>query len=160
MASKGICKRWIASKAFGYISPDDGGEDIFAHQSELFCVGFRSMAVGEEVEYYTETENGKVKAVKVTGPGGQPLKGCGGPGGPGGKYFDKDGNPVFCDNCKEDGHFARDCPQGKGECFACGETGHYSRECPINPTSRACYSCGEDGHRQRDCPYLERNKPF
>lgn len=38
--------------------------------------GFRSLAEGEAVEFKTVTENGKTKAIDVTGPDGSDVKGA------------------------------------------------------------------------------------
>jgi len=43
----GTCKVW--NKGFGFIRRDDGGPDIFVHQTQLQKTGFRSLAVGEAV---------------------------------------------------------------------------------------------------------------
>lgn len=68
--------RFNTVKGYGFIVPDDGGKDIFVHQTEIKCEGFRSLADGESVEYLAQTEgNGKVKATEVTGPGGAQVKG-------------------------------------------------------------------------------------
>jgi cold shock CspA family protein len=63
-------------KGFGFITPDDGSTDIFVHQSASHADGFRSLAEGERVEYSLVTENGKLKAVDVTGPGGSTVQGA------------------------------------------------------------------------------------
>lgn len=80
---RGACNWFNSEKGFGFISPSDGGEDIFVHQSSLYAEGFRSLAEGEEVEFDVETnpQNGKTKAVNVTGPGGVAVQGDGGPQG-------------------------------------------------------------------------------
>merc|ERR1712183_40450 len=83
----GTCKFFNNTKGFGFITPDDGSEDVFVHQSQLKSDGYRSLAEGEQVEYDTEYDSakGKSKAINVTGPGGSnvqgaPRQGCGGGG--------------------------------------------------------------------------------
>jgi len=44
---QGTCKSW--SKGFGFIKRNDGGPDVFVHQSEVLKKGFRSLKVGEAV---------------------------------------------------------------------------------------------------------------
>jgi hypothetical protein len=42
-------------------------------QTSIITDGFRSLAEGEQVEFYVETgDDGRTKAVQVTGPGGAP----------------------------------------------------------------------------------------
>jgi cold shock CspA family protein len=72
----GTCKWFNSQKGFGFISMDDGSEDVFVHQSSLHAKGFRSLAEGEQVEFDIEVDNsGKRKAVNCTGPGGDYVKG-------------------------------------------------------------------------------------
>ena len=66
----GTCKWFNTKKGFGFIKPDGEGEDLFVHQSVIKSQGFRSLGEGEVVEYNVETENGKSKAIDVTGPNG------------------------------------------------------------------------------------------
>jgi cold shock CspA family protein len=46
----GHCKWFNVLKGFGFITPDDSSEDIFAHQSVLQMPGFRSLDAGEHVQ--------------------------------------------------------------------------------------------------------------
>ena len=51
--------------------PTTGGEDLFVHQTAIITDGFRSLKEGEAVEYVVETsDDGRQKAIQVTGPGG------------------------------------------------------------------------------------------
>ena len=50
MAS-GIVKWFNDAKGFGFITPDDGGKDLFAHFSEIKAGGFKSLKEGDRVEF-------------------------------------------------------------------------------------------------------------
>eukprot|EP00884_Botryococcus_braunii_P009325 jgi/Botrbrau1/18394/Bobra.0776s0001.4 len=84
----GTVKWFNSTKGYGFITPDNGGEDLFVHQTSIMTEGFRSLGEGEAVEYFVETgSDGRTKAVQVTGPGGSPPQGdqkSGGQGGGGG----------------------------------------------------------------------------
>ena len=71
-----ISDRFDTAKGYGFIVPDNGDQDIFVHQTNINVSGFRSLAEGEAVEFKTVTENGKTKAVDVTGPDGSDVKGA------------------------------------------------------------------------------------
>jgi cold shock protein len=47
----GIVKWFNDAKGFGFITPDQGGEDLFAHFSEISGSGFRSLKEGQRVEF-------------------------------------------------------------------------------------------------------------
>ncbi|KAF3792696.1 Glycine-rich protein 2 [Nymphaea thermarum] len=70
----GTVKWFSMQKGFGFITPDDGSEDLFVHQTSIRSEGFRSLLEGEPVEYEVETgEDGRTKAVDVSGPDGSFL---------------------------------------------------------------------------------------
>jgi len=49
--SAGIVKWFNDAKGFGFITPDDGGKDLFAHFSEIQAGGFKSLSEGQRVEF-------------------------------------------------------------------------------------------------------------
>jgi CspA family cold shock protein len=84
MAATGTVKWFNAQKGFGFITPEDGSDEIFVHQSEIKANGFRSLAEGEQVSYDTVEDGGKAKATNVCAPGGGPVQGDAGGKGKGG----------------------------------------------------------------------------
>jgi cold shock protein len=47
----GVVKWFSDEKGFGFITPDDGGQDAFVHFSAIQGDGFRTLAEGARVEY-------------------------------------------------------------------------------------------------------------
>jgi CspA family cold shock protein len=49
--STGTVKWFNDSKGYGFITPSDGGKDLFVHHSEVQSGGFRSLQEGQSVEF-------------------------------------------------------------------------------------------------------------
>ncbi len=49
--STGTVKWFNDSKGYGFITPSDGGKDLFVHHSEVQANGFRSLQEGQSVEF-------------------------------------------------------------------------------------------------------------
>jgi CspA family cold shock protein len=47
----GTVKWFNAEKGFGFIAPDGGGSDLFAHYSAIASSGFRSLDENQRVEF-------------------------------------------------------------------------------------------------------------
>ncbi len=47
----GTVKWFNDAKGFGFITPDDGGEDLFAHFSSIQMTGFKTLKEGQRVSY-------------------------------------------------------------------------------------------------------------
>jgi CspA family cold shock protein len=50
----GIVKWFNDSKGFGFITPDKGGDDLFAHFSEIAGDGFKTLAENQKVSFETK----------------------------------------------------------------------------------------------------------
>jgi CspA family cold shock protein len=47
----GTVKWFNDAKGYGFISPEDGGKDLFVHHSNIRVSGYKSLAEGARVEY-------------------------------------------------------------------------------------------------------------
>ncbi len=61
----GTVKWFNESKGFGFISPTDGGKDVFVHFSAISSDGFRTLAEGQQVSFEVEDGPKGPQAVNV-----------------------------------------------------------------------------------------------
>ena len=64
----GTVKWFNAEKGYGFISNDEGGDDVFVHFSAIQGTGYRSLNEGQKVSYEVEQDpknTGKRRAVNV-----------------------------------------------------------------------------------------------
>jgi CspA family cold shock protein len=64
--ARGTVKMFNADKGFGFITPDEGGRDVFVHRSNVSGLGRdEGLSVGEAVEYEVENTPKGLSAVNV-----------------------------------------------------------------------------------------------
>ncbi|CAE7501422.1 CSP3 [Symbiodinium pilosum] len=136
---RGVILRWHEDKGFGFIRPNEGGENVFCHVTSLLD-GDGSVRDGDEVIYEVEWDDrkGKERAREVEAVGGgrrkrrgsrsrsrsprsrsrrrspPPRRGGGGGGGGGGEQERRPGD-WDCPNCGAMVFGSKD------RCFKCGE---------------------------------------
>ena len=66
--NNGTVKWFNGDKGFGFISNDNGGEDVFVHFSSIQGDGYKSLNEGQRVTYDTEMDpknHSKMRAINV-----------------------------------------------------------------------------------------------
>ena len=61
----GIVKWFNPTKGFGFIQPEQGGNDVFVHISALKREGIATLNEGQRVSYELASDRGKTSAVDI-----------------------------------------------------------------------------------------------
>jgi CspA family cold shock protein len=61
----GTVKWFSDEKGFGFITPDDGSQDVFVHHSAIVGDGYRSLDEGAKVSYEAEASDKGPRASSV-----------------------------------------------------------------------------------------------
>ena len=64
--SEGVVKWFSAEKGYGFVTPDDGGKDLFVHHTEIQGSGYKSLDEGQKVSFEAGEGPKGPQAVKVT----------------------------------------------------------------------------------------------
>lgn len=65
MANRGTVKWFNPTKGFGFITPADGGNDVFVHVSAVERAGLSGLNEGQNVEYDLEENRGRMGAANL-----------------------------------------------------------------------------------------------
>lgn len=61
----GTVKWFNSTKGFGFIQPENGGDDVFVHISAVERAGMRGLNEGQKISYQIQEEKGKKAAVNL-----------------------------------------------------------------------------------------------
>jgi len=61
----GTVKWFNSTKGFGFIQPEEGGNDVFVHISAVERAGMRGLNEGQRLEYELQSERGRTAAVNL-----------------------------------------------------------------------------------------------
>jgi cold shock protein len=64
--ARGTVKWFNEDKGYGFITPDDGGEELFVHYTAIQGSGYRSLEEGERVSYEPAQGRKGMQAVNVS----------------------------------------------------------------------------------------------
>lgn len=133
---RGRCKWFNVAKGWGFVTPDDGTQDVFVHQSVVHKSGFRSLDDGEDVEFECKPSDKGVEATFVCGPSGTECRGS-------------SRRPLSRKKFR------------KIRCYNCGDFGnHIAAKCPHGPLPKRCHNCKSTEHLIADCPIRTPEKPL
>jgi CspA family cold shock protein len=65
--ARGTVKWFSDQKGYGFITPEEGGDDLFVHHSNIEMEGFRSLQEGQTVTYEAAQGRKGPEATKVRG---------------------------------------------------------------------------------------------
>jgi len=65
MAQSGTVKWFNPTKGFGFIVPDDGGNDVFVHISEVEKAGLKALDEGQKVNFELADNRGRQAATDI-----------------------------------------------------------------------------------------------
>ncbi len=64
--AQGTVKWFSQEKGYGFIQPDDGGEDVFVHHTGIAGEGFKSLEEGDKVTYEVTEGRRGLQATNVS----------------------------------------------------------------------------------------------
>lgn len=64
--AQGTVKWFSQDKGYGFISPDNGGKDVFVHVTAVEKAGLRGLKEGQRVSFDVETQRGKEAAGRLS----------------------------------------------------------------------------------------------
>ncbi|XP_017139049.1 protein lin-28 homolog isoform X2 [Drosophila miranda] len=125
----GKCKWFNVAKGWGFLTPNDGGQEVFVHQSVIKMSGFRSLGEQEEVEFECHRTARGLEATRVSGRSG--------------------------DECHGSTYRPRiNRRTRRMRCYNCGEfANHIASECALGPQPKRCHRCRGEDHLHADCPH-------
>ncbi|XP_037939295.1 protein lin-28 homolog [Teleopsis dalmanni] len=125
----GKCKWFNVAKGWGFITPNDEGQEVFVHQSVIQMSGFRSLGEQEEVEFECKQTERGLEATRVSGRNSEDCHGS-----------------TFRPRTKK--RFRRI------RCYNCGEfANHIASKCELGPQPKRCHICKQEDHLFADCPF-------
>jgi CspA family cold shock protein len=66
MKEQGTVEWFNESKGYGFLKTDNGGDDVFIHQSQIQMDGYRTLKEGQRVEFTRGSRQGRTQAMEVT----------------------------------------------------------------------------------------------
>ncbi|MEC9292367.1 MAG: cold-shock protein [Pseudomonadota bacterium] len=65
MSTTGTVKWFNTTKGYGFIQPEDGGNDVFVHITALEKAGLKTLEDGQKVSFELEESRGKTSATNL-----------------------------------------------------------------------------------------------